>query len=60
MFGRQLGNEWQKALWKILVNPMFEVIAVILVVAVAACVVLETQMELRHDRSKLPLLVGPK
>ena len=60
MFGRQLGTEWQKVLWKILINPMFEVIAAILVVAVAACVVIETQMELRHDRQPLPLLVGPK
>jgi hypothetical protein len=60
MFGRQLGSEWQKTLWKILINPMFEVAAAVLVVSVAACVVVETQMELRHDRHRLPLLVGPK
>ena len=60
MFDRHLGSEWQKALWRLLTNPTFEVVAAILVVAVAACVVVETQMELRHDRSALPVLFGQK
>ena len=60
MFDRHLGSAWQKALWKVLTNPMFEVVAAIVVMAVAACVVVETQMDLRHDRHKLPLLFGQK
>ena len=60
MFHRDLVHDWQKTLWRILTNPMFEVLAALLAVAVAACVVVETQMELRHDRHKLPLLFGQK
>ena len=60
MFDRYPGSAWQKALWKVLTNPTFEVVAVIVLMAVAACVVVETQMDLRHDRHRLPLLFGQK
>ena len=60
MFDRHFGNEWHKALWRILTNPMFEVVAAILVMVVAAWVVVETQMEPRSDRQKLPILFGQK
>ena len=60
MFDRHLGIAWQKALWRILTNPTFEVLAAILVMVVAACVVVETQMDQRYARHKLPILFGQK
>ena len=60
MVDRHIGNEIQKVLWRILTNPTFEVVAAILVVLFAAWVVVETQMDLSHDRHKLPLLFGQK
>ena len=60
MIDRHAASEWHKTLWKILTNPMLEVVAALLVVAVAAWVVVETQMELRHDRHQLPLVFGQK
>ena len=52
------GSEWQKALWRILSNPTFEVIGVILVMLLAACVIVETQM--MGARHKLPYVFGQK
>lgn len=60
MVDRHAASEWQRILWRILTNPMFEVVVAILVVALSAWVVVETQMDLRHDRHKLPLLFGQK
>ena len=60
MFDRHLGSEWQKALWRLLTNPTFEVVAAIVVMIVAACVVVDTQMDLRHDRQRLPFVFGQK
>ena len=52
------GSEWQKALWRILSNPTVEVIGVILVMLLAACVIVETQM--MGARHKLPYVFGQK
>jgi ABC-type nickel/cobalt efflux system permease component RcnA len=60
MSERHIGSELQKILWRILTNPMFEVVAAILVVLLAAWVVVETQADLRHDKHRLPLLFGSK
>jgi ABC-type nickel/cobalt efflux system permease component RcnA len=42
------GIEWQKAIWKILRNPAFEVIAAIVVVVLATWLIVQTETELRH------------
>lgn len=55
---RIFGTDWQKTLWKIVTHPTFEVVAAILVVVLAAWIVVQTQMDLRHDRASLPLLFG--
>jgi hypothetical protein len=60
MVDRHVASQWQRVLWRILTNPMFEVVAAILVVALSAWIVVETQMDLRHDPHKLPLLFGQK
>ena len=60
MLDRHPGSQTQKVLWRILTNPTFEVVAAILVVALATWVVVETQMELRDTRNGLPILFGQK
>lgn len=52
--------EWQKALWKILANPAFEAVAVLLAAALAAWVVVSTQIELRPHTHTGPILFGVK
>jgi hypothetical protein len=54
----RLGNDWQKALWKVLRNPTVEVVAAIVVVMLAAWVVVQAEAE---DHGTLfPLLFGHK
>lgn len=36
-------HDWQNALWKILTNPAFEVVAAIVVVLIAAWFVIDTE-----------------
>ena len=57
---RIFGTDWQKTLWKIVTHPTSKVAATIVVVALSAWIVVQTQMELRHDRTALPLLFGHK
>lgn len=54
----RLGNDWQKALWKVLRNPTVEVIAAIVVVILAAWVVVQAEAENRG--TLFPLLFGHK
>lgn len=56
----RISGEWQKTLWKIVTNPTFEVLAAIVVVAFAAWIVVQTQIDLRHDRNPSPVLFGTK
>jgi hypothetical protein len=51
-------DEWRKTLWKIVSNPTVEVVAVLLVVALAAWEVL--QMEGMHRGPAIPVLQGNK
>ena len=51
---------WQKALWKFVTNPMVEVVAAIAVVLLAAWMVIDSEAELRHQRSAFPVPFVPK
>ncbi len=53
---RHLGNDWRNAIWKIVRNPAFEVVAAILVVILAAWVVVETESE--QNRTLFPVPFG--
>lgn len=57
---QRLQGEWQKVLWRILTHPTFEVVVAILAVLVAIWVLVDAQLELRHDRHAIPLLFGQK
>lgn len=51
---------WQRALWKIVTHPTFKVVAALALVALAAWIVVQTQADLHHDRTAVPLLFGQK
>ena len=51
-------HDWQNALWKLLTNPAFNVVAAIVVVLIAAWFVIDTQVQ--HPAARLPLNFGPK
>jgi len=51
---RNIAADWQKAIWKILRNPALEVIAAIVVVLFAAWIVVETEVEQRHQPFPVP------
>ena len=42
---RHLGNDWRNAIWKLVSNPAFEVVAAIVVVMLATWVVVTTEVE---------------
>ncbi len=48
------GLDWPKQVWKVVTNPAFEVIAAIVVVLFAACVVIQTEAE--HRIPHLPVI----
>ena len=55
---RRVGNDWQKAIWKIVRNPAVEVVAAIVAVLLAAWVVVLTDMEHpRHNPFPVPVRV---
>ena len=56
MASRLTGTPWQKAIWKILTNPTFEVIAVMAAVLVSAWLVIDTDASDRT--STFPVLFG--
>ena len=51
---------WQKALWKIVTNPTVEVLAAIAVVMLSTWLVIESETELRHQRSAFPVPFVPR
>ena len=53
-------STWQKALWKFVTNPTVEVLAAIAVVLVAAWVVVQADVDLRHQHSPFPVPFGQK
>lgn len=52
------GFEWPKQVWKVVTNPAFEVIAAIVVVLFAACVVIQAETE--HRIPHLPAVSSVK
>ena len=54
MHSKRVEN-WQNALWKILTNPAFEVVATILLVLVAAWVVIWSEV-FQNGAASVPML----
>lgn len=52
------GSGWPKQVWKVVTNPAFEVIAAIVLVLFAACVVIQTEAE--HRIPHLPAFSSVK
>ena len=46
---RIIGSQWHKTLLRIVKNPTFEVLAAIVVVLLATWVVVQTEVDLRHN-----------
>ena len=55
-FGRLLGNDWRNAIWKIIRNPALEVVAAILLVALATWIVVSTETE--QSKTLFPVPYG--
>lgn len=51
---KHLGNDWRNAIWKLVSNPAFEVVAAIAVVMLATWIVVTTEVE-----EKKSLFPGP-
>ncbi|MEO5677279.1 MAG: hypothetical protein ABIQ84_07005 [Usitatibacter sp.] len=47
-------HDWQNAIWKLLTNPAFEVVAAIVVVLMAAWFVIDTEATLSPGPRLLP------
>ena len=47
-------HDWQNAIWKLLTNPAFEVVAAIVVVLIAAWFVIDTEALLNPAPRLLP------
>jgi hypothetical protein len=56
MVGRHLGNDWRNAIWKLIRNPAFEVVAAILVVVIATWIVVTAETE--QNRTLFPVPYG--
>ena len=56
MIGRNLGNDWRNAIWKLISNPALEVVAAILLVVLATWVVVSTETE--QNRTLFPVPYG--
>jgi len=56
MQGKLNFEEWRKTLWKIVSNPTVDVVALLVVVAIAAWVVVQT--EGLHRGPAIPVLQG--
>ena len=55
---RSFATDWQKAIWKIVRNPAFEVVAAIVVVLFATWLVVQTEAE--HNHTVFPVPFGHK
>lgn len=51
----RLFDDWYKVLWKIVTHPTFKVAAALLAVAFSAWIVVQTQIDLQHDRVAVPV-----
>ena len=49
---RHLGNDWRNAIWKIVRNPAFEVLATILAVLFATWILVSTEVDQKNDHKK--------
>jgi hypothetical protein len=47
----RIDSKWQKALWKLLTQPTFEVVAAIVVMLLATWIVVSTEVELKQPGS---------
>jgi len=54
--GRNLGNDWRNAIWKLISNPALEVVAAILLVVLATWVVVSTETE--QNKTLFPVPYG--
>lgn len=52
-------HDWQGALWKLVTNPAFEVVAAIVVVLIAAWVVIDTDV-LHKGQAQFPVPFGTR
>lgn len=57
---RTISGELHRTLCKIVGNPTFKVVLAIIVVAFAAWIVVQTEIDLRHSAHSSPLLLSPK
>lgn len=56
---RTISGEFHRTLCKIVGNPTFKVILALIVVAFAAWIVVQTEIDLRHSTAD-PLVFAPK
>jgi hypothetical protein len=52
--GRNVGQDWRNAIWKIVSNPALEVLAAIAVVLFAAWLVVSFESEQKHTLYPIP------
>ena len=57
---RIIGSQWQKTFVRIVKNPTFEVMAVIVVVLVATWVVVQTEVDLRQSQRTPAIAFGQR
>jgi len=51
---RHFGNDWRNAIWKLVSNPAFEVVAAIAVVMLATWIVVTTEVEEKKTLFPVP------
>ena len=56
---RTISSEFHRTLCKIVGNPTFKVVLALIVMAVAAWIVVQTEIDLRHSAGD-PLVFAPK
>jgi hypothetical protein len=56
---RTISGEFHRTLCKIVGNPTFKVVLALIVMAVAAWIVVQTEIDLRHSAAD-PLVFAPK
>jgi hypothetical protein len=56
---RTISGEFHRTLCKIVGNPTFKVILTLIVVAIAAWIVVQTEIDLRHGAAD-PLVFAPR
>ena len=56
MTSRINGNDWQKALCRIVTNPTWKVVAAMVVVAIATWTVVQAEVDLRTNPYPVPFI----